>query len=244
MEDGDLALIWSYLAREPLLWLTATLAAFWAADRAAAATGRAPWANPVIGAVALLSLVLTATGTPYADYFAGAQFVHFMLGPAIVALAVPLWQNRARVRAAALPMLAALLAASLTAMVSAVAVAAAFGVPFEVLAAVAPKSATAPVAIGIAERLGGAPTLAAVLALLTGVIGAVVATPLLNALGMRDWRARGFAVGVAAHGIGTARAFQVNETAGAFAGLGMGLNAILTALAAPVVLALMTGTSP
>ncbi|MFN3643226.1 MAG: LrgB family protein [Gemmobacter sp.] len=244
MDDANLALIWSYLAREPLLWLTATLAAFWAADRASAATGRAPWANPVIGAVALLSLVLTATGTPYADYFAGAQFVHFMLGPAIVSLAVPLWQNRARVRSAALPMLAALIAASLTAMVSAVAIAAAFGLPVEVLAAVAPKSATAPVAIGIAERLGGAPTLAAVLALLTGVIGAVVATPLLNALGMRDWRARGFAVGVAAHGIGTARAFQVNDTAGAFAGLGMGLNAILTALAAPVVLALMTGASP
>ena len=238
MDAPDLALIWSYLAREPLLWLTATLAAFWAADRLSAATGRAPWANPVLGAVILLSVVLTLTGTPYADYFAGAQFVHFMLGPAVVALAVPLWQARARVRAAALPVAAALIAGSVTGIATALAIAAAFGVPPEVLAALAPKSATAPVAIGIAERLGGAPTLAAVLALTTGMIGAIVATPLLNALRLTDWRARGFATGVAAHGLGTARAFQVNETAGAFAGLGMGLNAILTALLAPSVLTL------
>ena len=238
MDAPDLALIWSYLAREPLLWLTATLAACWAADRLSAATGRAPWANPVLGAVILLSVVLTLTGTPYADYFAGAQFVHFMLGPAVVALAVPLWQARARVRAAALPVAAALIAGSVTGIATALAIAAAFGVPPEVLAALAPKSATAPVASGIAERLGGAPTLAAVLALTTGMIGAIVATPLLNALRLTDWRARGFATGVAAHGLGTARAFQVNETAGAFAGLGMGLNAILTALLAPSVLTL------
>jgi predicted murein hydrolase (TIGR00659 family) len=238
MATPDLALIWSYLAREPLLWLTATLGAFLIADRLSAAAGRAPWANPVLGAVILLSAVLTLTGTPYADYFAGAQFVHFMLGPAIVALAVPLWQNGARMRAAVLPVIAGLLAASVTAMVTALAVARALGVPGTVLAALAPKSATAPVAIGIAERLGGAPTLAAVLALMTGMIGAIVATPLLDRIGVRDWRARGLAVGVSAHGIGTARAFQVNETAGAFAGLGMGLNAILTALVAPVVLGL------
>ena len=133
-------------------------------------------------------------------------------------------------------MLAALLAGSVTAVASALAVAAALGVPAPVLASLAPKSTTAPVAIGIAEALGGQPTLTAVLVLLTGIIGAVVATPLLNLLRIGDWRARGFAVGVAAHGIGTARAFQVHETAGAFAGIGMGLNAILTALIAPFVL--------
>jgi len=77
-----------------------------------------------------------------------------------------------------------------------------------------------------------------VLVILTGVTGALIATPLLNRLGIRDWRARGLAVGTAAHGIGTARAFQVHPTAGAFAGIGMGLNAILTALLAPVVLRL------
>lgn len=234
----DPALIWSYLAQGPLLWLTVTLLAYWAGDTASRAAGRRPLVNPVLVAVILLAAVLGATGTPYATYFEGAQFVHFMLGPATVALALPLYMNLARVRRAALPMLAGLLAGSVTAVVSALAIARALGVEGSVLASLAPKSATAPVAIGISESLGGQPTLTAVLVLLTGIIGAVVATPLLNALGIRDWRARGFATGVAAHGIGTARAFQVHETAGAFAGIGMGLNAVLTALIAPAILRL------
>ena len=232
------ALIWSYLAQGPLLWLTVTLLAYWAGDTASRAAGRRPLVNPVLVAVILLAAVLGATGTPYATYFEGAQFVHFMLGPGTVALALPLYANVARVRRAALPMLAGLLAGSVTAVVSALAIARALGVEGSVLASLAPKSATAPVAIGISESLGGQPTLTAVLVLLTGIIGAIVATPLLNALRIRDWRARGFATGVAAHGIGTARAFQVHETAGAFAGIGMGLNAVLTALIAPAILRL------
>lgn len=235
---ADAALIWSYLSREPLLWLTATLLAYWAGDAAFRASGRKPYVNPVLVAVIVLAAVLWLTGTDYPAYFEGAQFVHFMLGPATVALAVPLHANLSRVRRAALPILAALVAGSVTAVLSALGIAWALGADAGVLASLAPKSATAPVAIGISEGLGGAPTLTAVLVLLTGIIGAVVVTPLLNALGVRDWRARGFAVGVAAHGIGTARAFQVNETAGAFAGIGMGLNAVLTALIAPLVLRL------
>jgi predicted murein hydrolase (TIGR00659 family) len=229
--------IWSYLSQGPLLWLTATLVAYGAGDALFRASGRKPYVNPVLIAVVLLGAVLWGTGTSYATYFEGAQFVHFMLGPATVALAVPLYGNLARVRATAVPMLAALVAGSVTAIVSAVGIAWALGVRGETLVSLAPKSATAPVALGISEALGGSPTLTAVLVILTGVTGAIVATPLLNALRVRDWRARGFAVGVAAHGIGTARAFQVNETAGAFAGIGMGLNAFLTALIAPVVIA-------
>ncbi|MGB8623126.1 MAG: LrgB family protein, partial [Paracoccaceae bacterium] len=125
-------------------------------------------------------------------------------------------------------------AGSLTAILTALGIAWALGVQGEVLLSLAPKSATAPVALGISQSIGGSPTLTAVLVILTGIIGAIVATPLLNLLRIRDWRARGFAVGVAAHGIGTARAFQVNETAGAFAGIGMGLNAMLTSLLVPL----------
>jgi predicted murein hydrolase (TIGR00659 family) len=194
----------------------------------------------VLIAVLILAVLLWLSATPYPTYFEGAQFVHFLLGPATVALALPLWDNLRHVRRAALPLLAALLVGSVTAAVSALAIASALGIEGEVLASLAPKSATAPVALGISDRLGGSPTLTAVLVILTGIIGAICATPLLNALRIRDWRARGFATGVAAHGIGTARAFQVHPTAGAFAGLGMGLNAVLTALIAPWVLALFT----
>ena len=231
----DPALIWSYLAQGPLLWLTATLVAYVIGDALFRAARRQSWANPVLIAVVLLAALLGATGTDYATYFEGAQFVHFMLGPATVCLALPLYDNLPRVRRAAWPMLAGLFVGSGVAIVSALLIARAFGIGEPVLASLAPKSTTAPVAIGIAERIGGQPTLTAALVLLTGIFGAIIVTPLLNALRVRDWRARGFAVGVAAHGIGTARAFQVNETAGAFSGIGMGLNAVLTAVIAPIV---------
>ncbi len=235
---NDLTQIWTYLAEEPLLWLTATLIAYSLGDAAFRASGRRPYVNPVLIAVTLLAVVLYSTATPYQTYFEGAQFVHFMLGPATVALAAPLYGNLCKIRRTAIPMLCALLAGSTTAIFSALGVAYALGVRGETLVSIAPKSVTAPIALGISESIGGSPTLTAVLVILTGVMGAVMATPLLNLLGVTDWRARGFAVGVASHGIGTARAFQVNETAGAFAGIGMGLNALLTAILAPLIVQL------
>lgn len=234
----EFAEIWSYLAASPLIWLTATLIAYVIGDTLAQAAGRAPLANPVLIAVILLASLLWVTGTSYATYFEGAQFVHFLLGPATVALAIPLWQQRHAVRRAFVPICAALLAGSVTAVLSALAIGHALGLSPQLLATLAPKSTTAPVALGISQSLGGSPTLTAVLVILTGMIGAIVVTPLMNALRIRDWRARGFAVGVAAHGIGTARAFQVNPQAGAFAGIGMALNAMLTALLAPWALGL------
>ncbi len=232
---SDFTRLWIYLQQGPLIWLTLTLVAYGIGDFLFAKAGRSPWVNPVLVAVVLISVALVATGTDYETYFQGAQFVHFLLGPATVALAVPLFANLRHVRSALLPMTAALLVGSLVAMFSAVGIGWLCGVRGEVLVSLLPKSATSPVALGVAETIGGIPALTAAMVILTGIIGAVVVTPLYNAMGVTDWRARGFATGVAAHGIGTARAFQVNDTAGAFAGIGMGLNALLTALIAPVV---------
>jgi len=227
--------IWTYLAQEPLLWLTATLVAYAVGDALFRAAGKRPYVNPVLIAVVLLASLLWVAGVQYATYFEGAKFVHFMLGPATVALAAPLYANLGKIKASAIPMIGALVAGSVTAIISALGVAYAMGVRGEVLLSLAPKSVTAPVALGVSEAIGGSPTLTAVLVILTGIMGAVMATPLLNLLRVKNWQARGFAVGVASHGIGTARAFQVNETAGAFAGIGMGLNAVLTAIIAPII---------
>lgn len=237
----DFAEIWGYLGRDPLLWLTLTLAAYVLGDWASRTSGRHPLVNPVLIAVALLAAMLWATRTPYPVYFEGAQFVHFMLGPATVALAVPLHAQAGRLRRAAVPMLGALVAGVTVSVVSVVWIGQALGVDRAVLLSMVPKSATAPVALGVSEAIGGSPTLTAVLVIVTGVMGAIIATPLMNALRLRDWRARGFAVGVAAHGIGVARAVQVHETAGAFAAVGMGLSAILTAFLAPVLAQLLLG---
>ena len=226
--------VWVYLSASPLLWLTLTLTAYALASRIALATNRHPLANPVAIAAALLVMLLLATGTDYPSYFAGAQFVHFLLGPTTVALAVPLYRNRARVRDALLPMLAALLAGSFTAIVSAVLVAMLLGAPPEIIASLAPKSVTAPIAMSLAASTGGIPTLTAVLVIATGIFGAMTITPLMNALRLRDYQARGFAAGLAAHGIGTARAFQVDSIAGTFAGIAMGLNGLVTSLLIPL----------
>jgi predicted murein hydrolase (TIGR00659 family) len=228
--------IWVYLSATPLLWLALTLVAWIAADAVARACGRHPLVNPVLIAIAAMGAVLIATGTPYETYFQGAQFVHFPLGPATVAIAVPLVRHRTLVLANILPMAAALLAGAVTAVVSVVAVAAAFGVPREILVSLAPKSVTAGIAMAISENLGGRPALTAVLVIATGVMGAVIVTPLMNVLKIRDYAARGFAVGLTSHGIGTARAFAVDEIAGAFAGIAMGLNGVATSLVVPLLL--------
>lgn len=228
--------LWVYLSSTPLLWLTVTLLVWIAADRIALASGRNPAVNPVLISIIGLGAILLLTGTSFATYFQGAQFVHFLLGPAIVAIAVPLYRNLDKVKANILPMAAALVAGSVTAAVSALAVAALFGVPDNVLASLAPKSVTAGVAMGIAEQFGGQPALTAVLVITTGLIGAIIVTPLMNALGLKDYAARGFAAGLSAHGIGTARAFVVDEVAGTFAGIAMALNAVMTALILPLIL--------
>jgi predicted murein hydrolase (TIGR00659 family) len=228
--------LWVYLSSTPLLWLTVTLIVWAGADRIAIASGRHPAVNPVLISIIILGAVLILTGTSFATYFQGAQFVHFLLGPAIVAIAVPLYRNLDRVRENTLPMIAALVAGSVTAVVSALSVAAIFGVPEPVLVSLAPKSVTAGVAMGIAEQFGGQPALTAVLVVTTGLIGAIIVTPLMNVLGLKDYAARGFAAGLAAHGIGTARAFVVDEVAGTFAGIAMALNAVLTALILPLIL--------
>jgi len=228
--------IWVYLSTTPLLGLTLTLLAYQAALWVHQRCDGHPLANPVLLAVVALVSLLWATGTPYPTYFDGAQFVHFLLGPATVALAIPLYAQFDRLKRMAGPLLLALVAGSLTAALSAMAVGFWLDGSLVSMLSLAPKSVTTPIAMGIAERIGGLPSLTAVLVILTGIIGAVSAQALFRRLRCDDPAVQGFAMGVASHGIGTARAFQMGEQAGAFAALAMGLNGLLTALMLPVLL--------
>ena len=237
----ELTRFWVYLAASPLLGLTMTLCAYLAAQRICTVFRGAPLANPVAIAIALVVGVLSLSGMSYERYFAGAQFVHFLLGPATVALAVPLVRQLPRLRQHWLPLSAALLAGSVTAIVSVVVVARLLGATPTLLATLAPKSVTSPIAMAVAERLGGIPALTAALVIGTGIFGAVFSTWLFQLLRVRSVAARGFAMGLAAHGIGTARAFQLSAEMGAFAGLAMGLNGALTALLAPWLVPLVVG---
>jgi predicted murein hydrolase (TIGR00659 family) len=228
--------IWVYLSATPLLGLTLTLLAYQGAVWLYRRANHHPLLNPVMIAVTALVLVLTLTDTPYQTYFDGAQFVHFLLGPATVALAIPLYAQWQRLRSMLLPLLVTLVAGSLTAAISAVGIAALLGASRESVMSLAPKSVTMPIAMGVAERLGGLPSLTAVLVMSTGIVGAVGARYVYQLLRIEDHAVRGFAIGIASHGIGTARAFQVSEQAGAFAALAMGLNGLLTAVMLPWIL--------
>ena len=231
---ADFVQLWVYLSATPLFGLTATLSVYLAAHAAYRRLDHAPWANPVLWTVVVLASLLLATATPYPSYFSGAQFIHFLLGPAVVALGWPLWQRRAQLRQRGPALLAAALSGGAAASASAVAIGWALGLPADVLASLAPKSTTAPVAMGIAEQLGGIPALAAVLAVLTGLVGAISGKYLFDLLRIRRPLVRGFSLGTASHGIGAARAMQVHPDAGAYAGLALGLQAVLAALLIPL----------
>jgi predicted murein hydrolase (TIGR00659 family) len=237
--SGNPFALWVYLSQTPLLWLTVTLLVYAAADAVSLATHRNPLANPVLHSVWVIGAILLLTGTPYPKYFDGAQFVHFLLGPATVALAVPLYENRKTVLSAVVPMLVALVAGSITAIVSIVLLAEAVGLPRGVVLSLAPKSVTAGVAMGVSESMGANPSITAIAVVLTGIMGAIIVTPLMNRMHITDFRARGFAVGLTSHGIGTARAFQGDTVAGVFAGVAMSLNALLTSLVVPVLVTLL-----
>ncbi len=231
--------LWIYLSATPLFGLTATLVVYLIANATYTRLGAAPWANPVLWSVIVLASGLLLTHVDYQTYFAGAQFIHFLLGPAVVALAWPLWQRRAELRARFSRLVLASLLGGAAAGGSAVALGWAMGLPHDVVLSLAPKSVTAPVAMGIAEKIGGIPALSAVFAVLTGMIGALSGKYLFDALRIRTnaqgYAARGFGLGTAAHGIGAARALHVNADAGAYAGLALGMQVVLAALLMPLV---------
>ena len=230
--------LWVYLSATPLFGLTATLVVYVLAHAAYVRAGQAPWANPVLWSVVTLACALLATGVSYPTYFAGAQFIHFLLGPAVVALGWPLWLRRHELRQRWGRLLIAALAGGSVAAGSALLLGWLLGLPQEVIRSLAPKSVTAPVAMGIAEQIGGIPALAAVFAVITGLVGALCAKYLFAALRIptdtQGWAARGFALGTASHGLGAARAMHVNADAGAYAGLALGLQVVLASLLIPL----------
>jgi predicted murein hydrolase (TIGR00659 family) len=231
--------VWVYLAGSPLLWLTATLMAYKIATMVYEKSGRSPLANPVAISVVLLVSVLYATGTPYKTYFDGAQFVHFLLGPVTVALAIPLYQQLDKLKRNWLALLAGSLIGGVAAIITAMGTAWLLGASPLTTLSMAPKSVTIPIAMGVTEKIGGLPSLTVVMVMLTGVFGAGIAQYIFRAMKIKDEATCGFALGATAHGVGTARAFQVSEEMGAFSGLAMGMSGILTAVLLPLALTLL-----
>lgn len=198
-----------------------------------------PFLSPPVLAMMAVIVTLLSTGVSYESYFAGARPIHFMLGPATVGFALPLYNQLSKLRRVLVPLLVALFIGSLAGIFSAVFIGYAFGLPHDILLSLAPKSVTTPIAMGISEKIGGAPALATVFVMITGIVGAIVAGTVMKVTKVQDPVVKGFSMGLSAHGLGTFRAFQINEIAGAFAGLGMALNGLMTAILIPLLLFLI-----
>jgi predicted murein hydrolase (TIGR00659 family) len=195
--------------------------------------------NPVLIAALLIVPVLEMAGVSYERYMRGAGFIHFLLGPAAVALAVPIYDNADRIRRAAARLLVGIGVGATVACVSAVVLAWLLGASADVVLSIAPKSVTTPIAIGISQEIGGQPSITVVLVIVTGIIGAMLSGRFFDWIGVHDPEARGIAAGVAGHGIATAQMISIDKTAGAFAGLAIGLTGLFTAILLPIAVRLL-----
>ena len=231
--------VWGDIEAQPAIGVSATLFAYFLAQRLHRLGGGHPLLNPTLVSIIIVALAVRGFGIAYVTYAQSAGFLTFILSPAVVVLAVPLFRQRQLVRESGRTIGAALAVGLPTGVLSAIGIAWIMGADRQTLLSLAPKSTTAGIAIGISERIGGVPALTAVLVIMTGIVGAVTGPLIARALGLRDHRAVGLAMGIASHGIGTARALQLGEVAGAFAGLGMGLNGVLTAILLPVAVQLL-----
>lgn len=233
MSDIGFRFIYWEHVPEGVFWVGLTLALYFLARRIQQATGGNPLANTVLLPALPIIALLWFANIHIGRYEMGGQVLLWLLGPATVAIAVPLYLNFARVRSALLPMCVSLAVGSTVAVVSAVFIGEAMGSSIDTVRSLAPKSVTTPIAMGIAGEIGGLPSLTAAFVILTGILGAVFGAAFFNLLRIRDARARGFAMGIVAHGIGTARAFQEDEVTGTFSGIAMALNGVVTALLLP-----------
>jgi len=234
-EKHSIVEIWVYLSGSPLFALFITLAAYQIGLWVYKSTKQNPLANPVAIAIILVATVIQSIDMPYSSYFEGAQFIHFLLGSATVSLAIPIYRGLSSLKGRSIPLIFSLIAGGLVSIFSAVNIASLLGAGSNITGAMYPKSVTAPIAMGIAERIGVSPTLTAIFAVATGILGAILAPFVLNALGMKEWWQRGFAIGIGAHGIGTSRAFSIHPEAGTYASLAMGMNGVISAVAIPII---------
>ena len=231
--EGSINALWIYASTSPLLGLTLTMIVYTLSYHLYIQANSHPLLNPVALSISIIIIILSLTGTHYDTYFAGAQYIHFLLGPATVALAVPLYQQLKKLKQLWLPIIIAVTGGIVIGTVSSLYIARLLGADLITQLSLAPKSVTAPVAMGIAEQIEGIPSMTAAIVVVTGVVGALLCTLLFRITRIDDDSVKGVALGTASHGIGTAKAFHISKEAGAFSGLAMALAAMIAALLIP-----------
>lgn len=218
-----------------LFAVTLTIGFFWGAQLLQKQL-RSVILNPILVTIVLIILVLKACNISYETYYAGGQYIEFLLKPAIVALGVPLYQQIEQIRKQAFPILACQLIGCITGAVSAFLIAQYLGATLDVAISLAPKSATTPIAMEVASLTGGIPSLTAIIVIVTGILGAIFGLKFLNLVGVKSPIAQGLALGAAAHAVGTAHAMNKNIKLGIYSSLGLIVNGTLTGVLTPYIL--------
>ena len=236
IDQQKLYYIWIYLQTEPLFWLTLTIGSYLIADFIYRKSNLFPLLNPVAISVLLVSLILIVFNIQYERYFDGAKFIHFLLGPATVALAIPIYRKWDLIVSNSKAIFVSLILGSFFAIFITYVLSLHFELQEELIFSLLPRSVTAPIAMGISEIIGGIPSLTAIITLITGVIGASLGVFVFDIMKLKKMEARGFSLGLASHGIGTARAMSRDKNAGVFAAVGMGLSGLITSIIVPLFL--------
>jgi predicted murein hydrolase (TIGR00659 family) len=236
IDQQKLYYIWIYLQAEPLFWLTLTIGSYLIADFIYRKSNLFPLLNPVALSVLLVSLILIVFNIKYERYFDGAKFIHFLLGPATVALAIPIYRKWDLIVSNSKAIFVSLILGSFFAIFITYVLSLHFELQEELIFSLLPRSVTAPIAMGISEIIGGIPSLTAIITLITGVIGASLGVFVFDIMKLKKMEARGFSLGLASHGIGTARAMSRDKNAGVFAAVGMGLSGLITSIIVPLFL--------
>lgn len=221
-------------ALQALLWSVVTIGFYWVAKRVYRKWPRW-WLMPLAVTPVLVATVVLSLHATYHDYIRGTKWLVLLLGPATVAFAIPIYEQRALIRRHWPVLLIGMIAGSVTAVASSWALARLVGLDHTLLLSLLPRSISTPFAMEVSGDIGGVPDLTAVFVVVTGIAGAVIGDMILARVPLRSALARGALFGVGAHGAGTARAHQIGETEGAVAGLVMILVGLLNVLAAPLV---------
>ena len=195
--------------------------------------------NPILVTIAVLIVLLQLTGIRYETYAQAGSYIEFWLKPAIVALAVPLYQHLGQIRRQFLPIFLSQFAGCIVGVVSVVAIAQMMGASRETIISLAPKSVTTPIAMEVCQAMGGIPSLTAAIVVSVGLFGAVLGFKVLEVWHIKNPYSQGLSIGTASHAVGTSRAMEKGATYGAYASLGLILNGVLTALLAPFILKIM-----
>jgi len=222
-----------FISGNPILGVLLTAVVYYLAQLLYKKCHATPVLHPVMVSIAVIIVLLLLFGVSYETYFNGAQLIHFFLGPATVALAWPLHQHAQSIKKLWFPVLVSVACGVLVGATSAMYLAQWLGASELTQLSLAPKSVTTPVALAVVEIIGGLPALTAGFVIITGVIGAMFGALVFKLLGIEDQRVKGIAMGVSAHGVGTARAWQINPVMGTFSGLAMTVAALMIAFILP-----------